>query len=174
MAIEHKVTDSHIPVARRSGTFGSSPPSTPPGQFEPMHEMFTEADVEGLPAAVRRYFDAAIAPGTPLWASVAITMRGHMRVGRWLPFTATEVLDPHRGFVWRAHVAGPLIVGSDQYRHGQAEMHWKLLGLVPIVHGTAQTWLAAPQGAAAPRASGCRQRCCPATALYGSQTTRRR
>jgi hypothetical protein len=61
-------------------------------------------------------------------------MRGHIRIGRWLPFTATEVLDPHNGFEWRAHVARRLIVGSDHYAHGHAEMHWKLLGLVPIVH----------------------------------------
>ena len=38
-------------------------------------------------------------------------MRGSIKVGRWLPFRARQVLDPRRGFVWRARAAG-LIAGG--------------------------------------------------------------
>jgi hypothetical protein len=99
-----------------------------------MNDRFAETEVNDLPVAVQRYFRAAVAPGTPLVTSIAITMRGHIRIGRWLPFTATELLDPHNGFEWRARVGRRLIVGSDHYARGRAEMHWKLLGLIPIVH----------------------------------------
>jgi hypothetical protein len=63
-----------------------------------------------------------------------IEMRGSIKIGpRWLPFRATEVLAPHRGFVWSARVAGGLFVGSDQYASGLGEMRWKILGLIPVV-----------------------------------------
>jgi hypothetical protein len=97
------------------------------GTFEPQ-------ELDGLPGPVARYFAAAIAPGTPLARAVRLSIRGHIKIGRWLPFSSTEVLDPHRGFVWRARVAGRLIVGSDRYVHGSAEMRWRLLGLVPLIH----------------------------------------
>lgn len=60
-------------------------------------------------------------------------MRGHIKVGRWLPFRADEVLAPHRGFVWRARAAG-IISGFDAYVDGQGAMRWKLLGLATVMH----------------------------------------
>ena len=94
---------------------------------------FSEAEVEGLPGAVRRYFLAAIAPGTPLAAAAVLRMRGRLRLkGRWLPFRARQVLAPHLGFVWSARVGG-LISGSDRYADGVGGMDWRLLGLVPLV-----------------------------------------
>jgi len=61
---------------------------------------------------VRRYLTTAIAPGSPLAVSARVSMRGSLKVGRWLPFRARELLNPHRGFVWRARVAG-VLTGSD-------------------------------------------------------------
>lgn len=93
---------------------------------------FTSSRLHGLPGPVRRYFEAALAPGTPLAPGARFWMRGSIRLGRrWLPFRATEVLLPGRGFRWQARAAG-VITGSDSYTAGQGAMSWKLLGLLPV------------------------------------------
>jgi hypothetical protein len=75
----------------------------------------------------------AIAPGTAIATAVTLTMRGRIKLGRWLPFRAKQVLNPYEGFIWAARVAG-LIVGSDRYLDGIGEMHWKLAGLLPVAN----------------------------------------
>lgn len=101
--------------------------STPsaPGRFDPV-------EVAHLPVPVRRYFAAAIAPGTEITESASLTMRGHLRLRGWLPFRAEQVLAPHRGFVWRARAAG-IISGYDAYVDGRGAMEWKLFGLLPVM-----------------------------------------
>jgi hypothetical protein len=94
---------------------------------------FSAAELEGLPEPARRYLAQAIAPGTPLAASARLRMRGHIKVGRWLPFRAHQVLNPHHGFVWTARAAG-IIAGSDRYVDGDGAMDWKLAGLVTVAH----------------------------------------
>jgi hypothetical protein len=44
-------------------------------------------------------------------------MDGHIRLGRWLPFRAVQVLAPSDGFVWAARAGwGPLsFYGYDSY-----------------------------------------------------------
>jgi hypothetical protein len=92
---------------------------------------FTGAELDGLPAAARRHLAQAIAEGTPLATAARLRMRGSIKVGRWLPFRARQVLDPHRGFVWTARAAG-LIAGSDRYLDGVGGMRWRLAGLVTV------------------------------------------
>jgi hypothetical protein len=94
---------------------------------------FGSDELTGLPEPVRRYFTAAIAPGAPLAVSVRLSMRGRIKLGRWWPFSADEVLHPHRGFVWRARIAGAL-TGFDRYAAGRGEMDWRLAGLVKVMH----------------------------------------
>jgi hypothetical protein len=53
---------------------------------------FDEAMTVALPAPARRWLTHAIAPGTPLWQTAQLSMRGQIRLGRWRPFTATQVL----------------------------------------------------------------------------------
>ncbi len=89
--------------------------------------VFTAAKLRGLDEPVRRYFLAAIAPGTPLFTAVRLEMRGRIKVGRWIPFRATELLAPRSGFLWRATAAG-IITGSDRYLDRQGEMRWRLAG----------------------------------------------
>jgi hypothetical protein len=60
-------------------------------------------------------------------------MRGHIKLGRWVPFRAREVLTPHRGFLWQARVAG-VISGYDHYADGHGGMDWKLGGLLRVAH----------------------------------------
>jgi hypothetical protein len=102
--------------------------------LRPSQGAFGEEELEGLEEPVRRLFRAAIAPGTPLAASARLAMRGRIKLRSWTAFRATEVIAPHAGFVWRAS-AGP-IRGYDRYVHGEGEMRWKLLGLLPVMRAT--------------------------------------
>ena len=97
-------------------------------------ERFGPAELDGLPEPVRRHLAQAIVPGTPLSTSARLTMRGRIKVGRWLPFRAREVLSPGSGFVWTARAAG-VIAGSDRYLDGEGAMRWRLAGLVTVAAG---------------------------------------
>ena len=93
---------------------------------------FSAAETAGLPEPVRRYFRSAIAPGTPIATAARLKMSGSIKIGRWLSFRAEEVLAPLQGFVWAARVAR-VITGADAMVDGHGGMHWKLLGLGPVV-----------------------------------------
>jgi hypothetical protein len=92
-------------------------------------------DGDGFPEAVRRYLTHAIAPGARLANAVRLRMRGEIRLGKWRPFEAEEVIVGGRGMIWSAHtqVSGLPVTGSDRYLDGQGEMHWKALGAVPFL-----------------------------------------
>jgi len=100
----------------------------------PVGAPFDPAELDGLPAPVQRYLTASIAAGTPASSVATLHMRGEIRLGRWIPFTATEVLAPHRGFLWRARAAR-VITGFDAYLAGVGAMRWRLLG-VPLVRAS--------------------------------------
>ena len=55
---------------------------------------------------VQRYLEHALGPEPWPPARVRLTMHGRIKVGRWLPFSATQTLDGH-AFEWRAHVGWP-------------------------------------------------------------------
>jgi len=78
---------------------------------------------------------AAIESGTPLAAAARIKMRGWIRIKGWLPFRASQVIAPGRGFVWAARVAG-LIEGHDLFVDGAGEMEWKLMRLFAVARGS--------------------------------------
>jgi hypothetical protein len=101
-------------------------------------EAFDVSLVSGLPEPARRWLTHAIAPGTPLWPSVVLAMRGEIRLGTWRPFTATQVLAPPRGFVWAAtaRFLGLPVVGFDRYSSGSGQMDWRLGGLIPVMTAT--------------------------------------
>jgi hypothetical protein len=65
-------------------------------------ETFDPAAIRELPEPARRWLAHAIAPGTPLWSSVELTMHGQIKLGRWRPFTARQVLTPPDGYLWAA------------------------------------------------------------------------
>lgn len=87
---------------------------------------------EEVAEQVTRYFAAAFEPDATLAPAAVMTMRGSIKIGRWLPFSARQLLAPRMGTVWEATVAG-IIRGSDRYVNGSGGMTWKLFGLVPIV-----------------------------------------
>ena len=70
----------------------------------------------GLPGTARRYLEHAIVAGTPLASAVRLHMHGEIKLGRWLRFTAEEVISWPRGMVWRAtvRVRGVPISGWDR------------------------------------------------------------
>jgi hypothetical protein len=91
--------------------------------------------VTGLPEPARRWLLHAIAPGTPLWPSVELSMRGEIKLGAWRPFTARQVLAPPHGFIWAAtaRVSGLPVTGFDRLSSGSGQMRWRLGGLVPVL-----------------------------------------
>jgi hypothetical protein len=100
--------------------------------LQPSAGTFEPAELDGLPEPVRRHLQRSIAPGTPVARAARLEMRGQIRIGRWLPFRARELLAPQRGFVWRARVAG-VVSGEDRFVGGAGAMRWKLAGIVPLV-----------------------------------------
>lgn len=102
--------------------------------LRPAEGSFSPAEVAGLPGTARRLLETAIAPGTPLADSARLEMHGRIRLRGWTRFRASEVLAPHRGFVWAARAG--LVRGYDRYLHGEGEMRWRLLGIVPVVRAS--------------------------------------
>jgi hypothetical protein len=96
--------------------------------------VFDEGEIAELEELVQGYFGAAIAAGTPIARAARIAMRGHIKLGaRWIPFRASEILAPHKGFIWASRAAG-VIAGSDHYVDGHRELDWKLLGIFRVAH----------------------------------------
>ncbi len=97
---------------------------------------------------VRRFFHQAVAEGTPAAVSVRLRMRGHIKIGRWIPFRARQVLAPHRGLLWSARAAG-VIAGWDRYFDGAGAMRWKLGGLFTVAQAEGPDVLTSAAGRAA-------------------------
>ena len=56
--------------------------------------VFDPSSCEDLAEPVRRFLRAAIADGTELLPGARLQMRGSIRLGRWLPFRAEQLLAP--------------------------------------------------------------------------------
>jgi hypothetical protein len=79
---------------------------------------FDAANIATLPAAARRYFEHAIAPGTPLYASADLRLGGTLRTAAESdpdPVTAELRLAPPFGFAWSARLANAKIDGTETY-----------------------------------------------------------
>ena len=96
---------------------------------------FQLSEIAHLPISAQRYLNHAIAPNTPLASAVRLTMHGQIKLQRWLPFTAEEVITWNHGMIWKATVRmnGLPIFGSDRLVNHYASMQWKLLGLFPVM-----------------------------------------
>lgn len=97
---------------------------------------FAASQQSVLPEAARRYLEHAIAPGTPLASAVRLRMHGEIKLKRWYPFSADQVIRWDRGMIWRAAVRmhGLSIRGGDSFLDGEGAMRWKLFGMVPVVN----------------------------------------
>jgi hypothetical protein len=98
-------------------------------------DVFEPQNFLHLPEAPRRYLQHAISPGTPLASAVRLQMHGEIKLGRWLPFEAEQVIRRDKGMIWCATVrmSGLPIHGWDILIDGQGEMRWKLLGIIPVL-----------------------------------------
>jgi len=69
--------------------------------------------------------------------AVRFQMHGEIKIGRWFPFHAEQVITADEGFVWAAQVRmfGLPVIGADRYAGGEGSMSWKLLGLIPVASG---------------------------------------
>ena len=96
---------------------------------------FDPQDIAQLPAGVQHYLVHAIAPGTPLASAVRLRMHGHIKLGKWRPFKAEQVIVASGAMIWRARVRlpGMSIRGFDRYVNGKGAMQWKLFGIVPFI-----------------------------------------
>jgi hypothetical protein len=65
-------------------------------------------------------------------------MHGEMKLGRWLPFTAEQVINWGQGMIWNATVRmnGMPIRGFDRLVNGEGDMQWKLFGIVPVMRAS--------------------------------------
>lgn len=103
-----------------------------PIRFEP--QMVAE-----LPEPARRYFEQAIAPGTPLLTVAEIDMQGRLGLGdkdkpNYRPMRAREVLAAPHGFVWSARLSGAMpISGSDAGSPRRSWTRFRWFGLLPLV-----------------------------------------
>lgn len=97
-------------------------------------DFFDDDEIRDASEPVRRFFRASIAQGTPLASAARLRIRGRIKLRGWIPFRSTEVLAPHRGFIWAARAAR-VISGSDHYLDGVGKMEWTLGGLITVMRG---------------------------------------
>lgn len=99
----------------------------------------TDADLAGLPSAIRRYLRIAGVIGQPPPTAYRLAFAGRIRGGPnepWMPFRAQQFSSVDslvRLFYMRARRAGVPIAVYHRYVDGRAEMHVKLAGLVTLV-----------------------------------------
>ena len=101
----------------------------------PTELVFNSDKLAHLPAA-KLYLEHAIAPGTKIASAVRLKMHGEIKLKKWIPFTAEQVICWEHGLIWTATawMNGFLpIVGSDCIIDGIGGMQWKLLGLFPVM-----------------------------------------
>lgn len=98
-------------------------------------EVFDPTRTANLPVSVGTWLRHSIKAGTPLARTTWLRMQGHIRLGAWRPFTATQVLAPGAGFIWSATAkfAGIPVLGYDKYFDSVGEMRWRIGGLVPVM-----------------------------------------
>jgi len=95
-------------------------------------------DLSQLPEAARRYVTHAIAPGSGLATVVRLHMHGEIKLRRWMPFEAEEVIHAERGVIWQARVGSGLgqLRGTDRLVDGHGSMSWRSFGILPVVRGS--------------------------------------
>jgi uncharacterized protein DUF6544 len=89
--------------------------------------------VDGRPEPVRRFFAHALPAGVGP-GRMRVRMRGRVRAGAWLPFSAEQVCDD-RSFEWLARVRlGPLTLlrVTDSFADGLGHTEGRLFGAVRL------------------------------------------
>jgi hypothetical protein len=115
-------------------------------RLAPLPALFDAAELDGLPAPVRRYLCSVLSDRQPMIAAVDMAHRGRFNMSdsgqQWKPFQSTQrVVTCRPGFDWDARIAmlpGLSVRVHDAYVAGEGVLHASLLGLAPLVdlHGT--------------------------------------
>lgn len=90
--------------------------------------------VQNLPEPAQRFFNFAIAPGTPLLTVAEIKMAGEFSLGDrdnpgYQPMVASQILAAPLGFVWKVKMPGLISVsGSDTGRWTR----FRIFGFIPV------------------------------------------
>ena len=108
------------------------PPDLNP--LEALWELTARIDRSLAPARLAT-LPEAIGPGAALATAVRLRMHGEIKLGRWWPCCAEEVIHRHCGMVWQAIVRmwGLPVRGSDLLVDGEGRMQWRLLGRLPLL-----------------------------------------
>ena len=102
----------------------------------PTELVFSPDKLAHLPEAAKQYLEHAIAPGTQLASAVRLKMHGEIKLKKWIPFKAEQVICWEHGLIWSATAwmnSFLPIVGSDRVIDGVGAMQWKLLGLFSVI-----------------------------------------
>lgn len=101
-----------------------------PGEY-----FFRLDQISAFPDSARLYLEHAIVLRTRLATSVRLRMHGEIKLQRWLPFKAEQVIRWDRGMIWCASVSlsGIPIRGFDRIMDGIGAMRWKLFGIIPVM-----------------------------------------
>jgi hypothetical protein len=102
---------------------------------------FDPASIRDLPEIAQRYFNHAIAAGTPLKSVIELRMQGTFLLGekdsqQVYDMKARQILRPPSNFVWIPQMKSGLmhISGSDALVNGEGWSRFWLLGLVPVAN----------------------------------------
>ncbi len=105
-------------------------------------KTYNSYELNGLPAAVQRYFRAVLKDGQPIVLAVSVEHTGTFNMSetgeQWRPFISTQrVITRRPGFDWEARVAmmpGLTVRVHDAYIAGEGILHASLFGLVSLVN----------------------------------------
>jgi hypothetical protein len=106
----------------------------------PTTARFDPAELEGLPAPVRRFFGKALTPGQGIVTAVQLSHEGKFNSSdgepKWVPFTSTQrVVTARAGFDWDARIRmapGMTAHVRDAYVAGEGILVAKLFGLITV------------------------------------------
>lgn len=117
-------------LAARAGASGTGPPS-----------VYTQSELDGLPAPVQRYFRTVLREGLPLVRRVRLKQEGEFLIkpesNGWTSFTAMQTIGVNPAvFVWDARM--PMAPGidirvRDAFADGRGFMKASVLALFPLV-----------------------------------------
>ncbi len=99
-------------------------------------EVFDPTSLSDLPAPAQRLLSRSLPTGVPLSPVVRLEMDGEIKLGgRWLGFTAQQILRAGVGFVWTPVVGGRIIrfTGVDALGPDDARMEFKFHDRIPVV-----------------------------------------
>lgn len=102
-------------------------------RLTPIPVQHRSEEVATLPAPAQRLLRRAVPVGSLAVAPIELELEGEIKLNRWFPFTARQILHP-TGFVWNASVGWwwLRLRGGDGYWRGAGSLEFRLAGLLPV------------------------------------------